>query len=130
MIQYIVNTSIVSGPESVSLVVGGTITFSCSATSDPSTPVQISWEFDGSPLNPSTGKYTMSSGSLTISDAQPSDEGTYTCVATNGYSTDSASADLLTPGGNQGKGYNNNNNNNNNYNNTQLVTRHMSMKTY
>ncbi|XP_034438633.1 hemicentin-1 isoform X1 [Hippoglossus hippoglossus] len=50
----------------------------------------LSWEKDGSPLSENTGEYTiLPSGELVIDIAQPDDEGTYTCVATNAVGQDS-----------------------------------------
>ncbi|XP_060933914.1 hemicentin-1 [Limanda limanda] len=55
----------------------------------------LSWEKDGSPLSENTGEYTiLPSGELVIDSAQPDDEGSYTCVATNAVGQDSHSVVL------------------------------------
>ncbi|XP_028301363.1 hemicentin-1 isoform X2 [Gouania willdenowi] len=50
----------------------------------------LSWEKEGLALSESSGEYTiLPSGELVIDTAQPDDEGSYTCVATNSVGQDS-----------------------------------------
>ena len=66
-----------SGP--LLLYPGNDFTLPCSAVGDP--PPVISWRKDGGQLP--SGRTRIQGGSLTISNLQLSDTGTYTCVATS-----------------------------------------------
>lgn len=86
---------IVVAPQSQTLVIGQQMNFSCEASSDPSTPViYYSWLFNLLSISYSNEIYQDGS-SLVIVSASEDNLGTYTCVATNGYSSASAGAQLL-----------------------------------
>ncbi|KAM4629779.1 hemicentin-1 [Polymixia lowei] len=61
------------------------VTLQCQAEASPSP--SISWHKDGHPLSESIRQRVLSSGSLQIAFAQPSDTGRYTCTAANAAGT-------------------------------------------
>ena len=76
--------------------VGSSATFTCVAEGDPAPTFQ--WNFGGSTLVDDS-KYDITAtaptvSTLTVLDVSSSDDGNYTCTATNDYGTDSASAGL------------------------------------
>ena len=84
--------------ESQTLNEGDTAFFTCQATG---TPIpKVSWYFNGAPVDKNnTIKYMISdmslnpitkSGTLTVVNILPADNGTYTCKATNFASIDSS----------------------------------------
>ena len=86
---------------------GNTASFICQATSDPVSV--INWYYNGAPVNddPDMSKYIISQSSinittvinkLTITNAQSSDVGTYTCNATNVVSSRISSGVLTVNG--------------------------------
>ncbi len=78
------------------------VTFTCRAVSDDSTPAVISWTFQQEPLTPGGDTYQVVNGdSLLVTlrkdmavGQQVALLGEYRCLATNGYSTDEAMAEL------------------------------------
>ena len=84
---------------------GDVVTFTCQTTSEPISN-NISWYFNGAPLNESNKyhtstqllNYTTITNTLTIMSVESSDVGTYTCYVTNGRSTDMSSAVLSVKG--------------------------------
>ncbi len=81
----------------VTAVSGTSVTLTCSATGEPA-PVQ-SWTRNGSPVTTGSTRFQISSdgSSLTVSNVQEADEGTYVCGATNvaGTVTDSISLNVI-----------------------------------
>ena len=77
-------------------VIGSTATFTCVAEGDPDPTFQ--WSFGESTLA-DNDKYditatTSTLSTLTVLDISLSDDGIYTCTATNVHGNDSASANL------------------------------------
>ena len=69
-------------PEDISIGLGQTARFGCSAQGIP--PPAVSWFKDDRPLALDRSRMTvLPSGSLEISDIQPSDEGVYRCNVSN-----------------------------------------------
>ena len=74
---------------------GDNASFTCQATGEP-VPT-ISWYFNDDPVNETT-EYIITGNELQILNVQSSDEGTYTCYATNAISTDTSSGVLTVNG--------------------------------
>jgi hypothetical protein len=72
--------------------------FTCSAETDATTPLMFDWLFNGTVINTVPGQVetycNSTSCTLYIAKLQKSDQGTYTCIATNGYSQSETSAFL------------------------------------
>ncbi|XP_058805805.1 tyrosine-protein phosphatase Lar isoform X2 [Phymastichus coffea] len=67
---------------------------SCSAVGSP--PPIISWMKDMLPIDTSNPRYTvLQSGSLQISESEPSDQGKYECVASNSVGTEYSKSTML-----------------------------------
>ena len=83
--------------ESTTLAVGSNHTFVCTALGDP-TPT-FGWRFNGDRIPQETSKYSISSNtthsSLTVYNLMVSEDGEYTCLASNRYGTDRTSAELV-----------------------------------
>lgn len=100
-----VPTELIAGPESVELVYYQDMVFTCEAKSDPSTPVEYSWLWNGSPIQYEPGRVQQNEdGSLRLITKNEDDggkhfEGDYTCIASNGYSQVTAVASLSAPAG-------------------------------
>ncbi|XP_071373120.1 hemicentin-1, partial [Centroberyx affinis] len=68
------------------------VTLQCQAEGSPSP--SVTWHKDGQPLSESVRQRVLSSGSLQIAFAQPSDTGRYTCTAANAAGTASVEMSL------------------------------------
>ena len=92
-------TEIVERPLSVELSVGVESVLRCSATTDDSTLLSITWEHDGVPVPVENSFVEEGVSILPVVSANATSEeintkkGEYTCHASNGYSSDSASAE-------------------------------------
>ncbi|XP_036834633.1 hemicentin-1 isoform X2 [Oncorhynchus mykiss] len=85
--------SIRRGESEVSVVENSQAQMTCVAEGVPQPT--LSWEKEGTPLSDTSGEYTiLPSGELVIDVAQPDDEGSYTCVATNTVGQDSQTVSL------------------------------------
>ena len=90
-------------PENVQLEYKKEVMFKCHAESDDSTPITYKWERDDKDLFPEPGRieiledHTLKLITENDDDEGASFKGKYTCIATNGYSTDKADADLYLP---------------------------------
>ena len=89
---------ITTPPKDIQALVGRSATFTCVAEGEPTPTIQ--WDFEGlavsddestSTINITT---TSTMSTLTVLNISPSDDGTYTCNATNNHGTDFASAEL------------------------------------
>ena len=90
-----VQTLITVPPMYQYFTVGQSLTLACESSSDPSTPVSLTWLFDGVQIIYDSNIYQDSNGYLQIVSAEESNGGNYTCVASNGYSSAEADAQLL-----------------------------------
>jgi len=92
-------------PEDHELEYGEEVIFKCAAETDDSTSVTIQWEKNGEPIFAEEGKIEIDEeNSLHLFTREMDDEGAsmegkYTCIATNGYSTDTDEAQLTLPAG-------------------------------
>ncbi|HKW30946.1 MAG TPA: immunoglobulin domain-containing protein [Verrucomicrobiae bacterium] len=77
-----------SQPASQVVVLGGTASFNASATG--TQPISYQWSKDSTPISGAT------SSTLTLTNVQPTDEGSYTVMASNSVSTATSSAAVLT----------------------------------
>ena len=77
-----------SQPASQVVLAGGTASFTASATG--TEPISYQWSKDSTPIPGAT------SSTLTLTNVQPTDEGSYTVVASNAVSTATSSAAVLT----------------------------------
>ena len=75
-------------------IVGDQFRLLCIATGKPDP--QITWLFNSGPLDLS--RFTITANSLQLAALQVSDEGKYTCVATNTAGNDSIMANLVVQG--------------------------------
>ena len=86
---------ITAPPEDTQTLVGRSATFTCVAEAEP-TPI-FQWSFEGLTIT-DDDKYDITTTStvstLTVLEISLSDDGTYTCNATNDHGSDFASADL------------------------------------
>ncbi|XP_061788182.1 neurofascin homolog (chicken) a isoform X10 [Nerophis lumbriciformis] len=86
-------TRIVGAPQRQSAVRGLTVRFECKVESDASLPVSVEWMKDDKPLYLGW-RMKKDDESLTISNINEGDEGTYTCSVKSEIDQDSASARL------------------------------------
>ncbi|XP_047188554.1 neurofascin homolog (chicken) a isoform X20 [Scophthalmus maximus] len=86
-------TRIVGAPEHKSAIRGSTARFTCKVKSDPSLPVTVTWTKDDKPLYLGW-RLKKDEESLTISNVNEGDEGTYACTVKSEIDQDSASARL------------------------------------
>ena len=92
-------TVITDGPHDVQLVPYSDVTFPCTATTDPSTSLTLHWYYDDEPVDNDAVMFVAGNGSLVVRLSQVEQGGShlagvYLCHATNGYSSDEASARL------------------------------------
>nr|XP_022322764.1 hemicentin-1-like [Crassostrea virginica] len=80
-----------STPQNISVVMGGTANFSCSAEGHPAST--LTWQFNGTKLLPD-GVYVSTDNSIQIGLVSWQHTGTYTCVATNVVGQEKVSAKL------------------------------------
>jgi len=99
-------TEIVTPPEDVELEYGKNVVFKCEAKSDDSTPVSIRWLKDNVQIQYIEHRIMVNSTDFSLhirteddQDQGASYEGTYTCIASNGYSEVTAVAELTLPPG-------------------------------
>lgn len=90
------HTRITEQPSDYEVSAGTLSTFRCNAVSDPSLPLEIEWQWNGTPIDfESQPRFTKSSDhSLTISNTIELDSGSYTCVARTELDEASFSATL------------------------------------
>ncbi|XP_027128779.1 neurofascin homolog (chicken) a [Larimichthys crocea] len=86
-------TRIVRAPEHQSAIRGSAARFDCKVVSDPSLPITVAWTKDDKPLYIGW-RLKKDEDSLTISNVNEGDEGTYACTAQSEIDQDSASARL------------------------------------
>uniref|UniRef100_A0A8C8A5F8 Neural cell adhesion molecule L1 n=1 Tax=Oryzias sinensis TaxID=183150 RepID=A0A8C8A5F8_9TELE len=86
-------TRIVQAPVHQSAVRGTTARFDCKVNSDPTLPVTVTWTKDDKPLD-LRWRLKKDKDSLTISNINEGDAGTYTCMAKSAIDQDSVSARL------------------------------------
>ena len=87
---------ITTEPMDTQALVGSSATFVCVAAGEPTPTFQ--WSFGGLAIV-DDDKYDVTAtaptvSTLTVLDVSPSDDGNYTCTATNDHGSDSASAGL------------------------------------
>nr|XP_057934885.1 neurofascin homolog (chicken) a isoform X10 [Doryrhamphus excisus] len=87
-------TRIIGAPEHQSAIRGSTVRFECKVKSDASLPVSVVWTKDDKPLHQGW-RLKKDGESLTISNINEGDEGTYTCDVKSEIDQDSASARLV-----------------------------------
>ncbi|MCJ8744354.1 hypothetical protein PDJAM_G00117640 [Pangasius djambal] len=88
-------TRIVRAPENLSSNRGSVARFDCKIKHDSSLPITVTWLKNDKPLHfPWLSKFKKEEDSLSFSNIQPDDEGTYTCTVTTELDQDSASARL------------------------------------
>uniref|UniRef100_A0A3B3H967 Neural cell adhesion molecule L1 n=1 Tax=Oryzias latipes TaxID=8090 RepID=A0A3B3H967_ORYLA len=90
-------TRIVQAPVHQSAVRGTTARFDCKVNSDPTLPVTVTWTKDDKPLD-LRWRLKKDKDSLTISNINEGDAGTYTCMAKSAIDQDSVSARLTVLG--------------------------------
>nr|XP_057934887.1 neurofascin homolog (chicken) a isoform X12 [Doryrhamphus excisus] len=90
-------TRIIGAPEHQSAIRGSTVRFECKVKSDASLPVSVVWTKDDKPLHQGW-RLKKDGESLTISNINEGDEGTYTCDVKSEIDQDSASARLVVLG--------------------------------
>uniref|UniRef100_A0A3P9GZ20 Neural cell adhesion molecule L1 n=1 Tax=Oryzias latipes TaxID=8090 RepID=A0A3P9GZ20_ORYLA len=90
-------TRIVQAPVHQSAVRGTTARFDCKVNSDPTLPVTVTWTKDDKPLD-LRWRLKKDKDSLTISNINEGDGGTYTCMAKSAIDQDSVSARLTVLG--------------------------------
>ena len=97
---YVVPASIRSVMTPVTVVTGDPVSLSCEASGDPESSVR--WTLSGQPFPNSivSSRVSVVNGNqtLTISETQKSDEGTYTCTAVNSIQSDSEDVILVVYG--------------------------------
>ncbi|XP_054641458.1 neurofascin homolog (chicken) a isoform X10 [Dunckerocampus dactyliophorus] len=86
-------TRIIGPPEHQSAIRGSTVRFECKVKSDASLPIAVVWTKDDKPLYQGW-RLKKDDESLTISNINEGDEGTYTCAVKSEIDQDSASARL------------------------------------
>ena len=99
MLYGIERTRFVVPPLDVAAEFPHAATFYARAVSDADTPVSYTWYHNGHRLVSDAHVYVDTvSGNLTILETDEDDLGEYKCVASNGISTDTATAKLHLPG--------------------------------
>jgi len=94
---YLVPPTITIKPDDQTVIENEKVYLDCSAKSTP--PAKISWMKDDNPVKLDSDHVLYSNGTLFISQAKPSDSGTYKCLADHpGGWTDSATATLKVKG--------------------------------
>ena len=94
-LDYLVAPSINPEVTDQTINEGNNASFTCQAIGEP-IPT-ISWYFNDNPVNETT-EYIIATNVLQILNVQSSDEGIYTCYATNVISIDSSSGRLTVNG--------------------------------
>uniref|UniRef100_A0A8K9X4X7 Sidekick cell adhesion molecule 1a n=1 Tax=Oncorhynchus mykiss TaxID=8022 RepID=A0A8K9X4X7_ONCMY len=89
-----IRTFISVPPVDQRVIKGTTATLDCSATHDPRVNISFQWQRGAVPLQPSGGRVSILSGSLTISQTWSGDIGDYTCTVTSQAGNQSRSARL------------------------------------
>ncbi|XP_060766011.1 neurofascin homolog (chicken) a isoform X15 [Neoarius graeffei] len=88
-------TRIVRAPEHLSANRGSVARFDCKIKHDSTLPITVTWLKNDKPLHFTwLSKFKKEEDSLSFSNIQPDDEGTYTCTVTTELDHDSASARL------------------------------------
>ncbi|KAB5536962.1 hypothetical protein PHYPO_G00113330 [Pangasianodon hypophthalmus] len=88
-------TRIVRAPENLSSNRGSVARFDCKIKHDSSLPITVTWLKNDKLLHfPWLSRFKKEEDSLSFSNVQPDDEGTYTCTVTTELDQDSASARL------------------------------------
>lgn len=90
----LVTPSITSQPADLTVTAGQTATFTVSATGD--TPLSYQWKKDGNILTDGGNISGATEATLTITNAQASDAGNYTCYVSNGAGDTTSDAATLT----------------------------------
>ena len=90
----LVTPSITSQPADLTVTVGQTATFTVSATGD--TPLSYQWKKDGNILTDGGNISGATEATLTITNAQASDAGNYTCCVSNREGDTTSNAATLT----------------------------------
>ena len=90
----LVTPSITSQPADLTVTAGQTATFTVSATGD--TPLSYQWKKDGNILTDGGNISGATAATLTITNAQASDAGNYTCYVSNGAGDTTSNAATLT----------------------------------
>nr|XP_006816843.1 PREDICTED: hemicentin-1-like [Saccoglossus kowalevskii] len=85
--------TIITPPSDQTVNEDGSVTFECTATGVPD--VTYTWQKDSTDIDIG-GRYAVTDGSLTISNIEKSDYGTYTCIADNGVGSGDSRSSVLT----------------------------------
>jgi lysophospholipase L1-like esterase len=94
VLTVLVPPAITAQPQNLTNVAGTTASFSAAVTG--STPLTCHWRLNGADLASSDRVSGVTNGTLTISNVQPVDAGSYTLVATNGAGAATSAVATLT----------------------------------